>query len=144
MSSSDFCAIKAGRVHHIQENQVFVEVTALSACASCHVKGVCGAAESGQRLIEAQKPEGIKLKPGQEVWINAQPRAGHKAVIIGYVIPFIILVLVLIVTSRFVTEMVAGILALSSLLPYYLFVYLFRHRIETHFKFTLSAKSGEA
>ncbi|MDY0342045.1 MAG: SoxR reducing system RseC family protein [Lentimicrobium sp.] len=143
MSSTDFCAIKAGRVHHIQEDQVFVEVTALSACASCHAKGVCGAAESGQRLIEAEKPEGIQLKPGEEVWINAHPRAGHKAVIIGYVIPFIFLVLVLIVASGFTGEVYAGMLALASLLPYYLLVYLFRNRIATHFRFTLSTKSGD-
>lgn len=140
MSSSHFCAIKAGRVHHMQEKKIFVEVTALSACASCQAKGACGSAESGQRLIEVENPEGVLLTPGEEVWIHAHPRAGHKAVIIGYVVPFIIVVSVLIAASRFTNEMYAGLLAISSLLPYYLLVYLFRQQIATQFRFTLSPK----
>lgn len=142
MSSPEICAIKSGVVHHTLDNSVFVEITALSACSSCDAKGACGSAESGQRLIEASPPEGVVLKPGEEVWIHAHPRAGHQAVGIGYFIPFLLLVLVLIVASQFTGEMIAGGIALLSLIPYYFIVYIFRNRIKNHFRFTLSLKSN--
>lgn len=144
MSTNKACVIKEGRVHHTHENQVYVEVTALSACASCSAKSACGTAESDQRIIEALKPDGIVLKPGEKVWINAHPRAGHRAVIIGYVIPFVLLMVVLIVAGSYTSELYAGLLALASLIPYYLTIYLVRGRMATYFTFTLTRKSEPA
>ena len=141
MSTAGNCAIKSGVVHHTLDDSVFVEITALSACSSCDAKGACGSAESGQRLIEASSPEGKTLTPGEEVWIHAHPRTGHQAVGIGYFIPFLLVVIILIVASQFTGEMIAGGIALLSLIPYYFIVYIFRNRIKNHFQFTLSLKT---
>lgn len=61
-----------------------------------------------------------------------------KAVALGYVYPFLLLMAVLIaLLSMGVPELRAGILALFSLLPYYLLLFLLRKRIDSTFTFSL-------
>ena len=63
---------------------------------------------------------------------------GFKAVALGYIYPFILLMAVLFILVLAGTdELTAGMLALLSLLPYYLGLYLARKRIESTFNFTI-------
>ena len=65
-------------------------------------------------------------------------RLGFKAVALGYFYPFLLLMAVLIMLILIgVSELKAGSLALLSILPYYLLLFLFRKRIESTFTFSI-------
>jgi sigma-E factor negative regulatory protein RseC len=64
---------------------------------------------------------------------------GNKAVLLGYLVPFIILVTTLITLSTFgASEWLMGITSLCALAPYFLLLYFFRNRLRK--TFTLSAR----
>jgi sigma-E factor negative regulatory protein RseC len=61
-----------------------------------------------------------------------------KAVALGYIYPFLLLMAVLVgAVSAAITELKAGLIALLSLIPYYLLLYLLRKRIDSNFTFSI-------
>ena len=80
--------------------------------------------------------------PGQEVTILFRESQGFKALVYGYVLPFILVLLTLIVaTSVSDNELIGGLLALAILIPYYTTLYFFRHLLKKVFKFELEENS---
>jgi sigma-E factor negative regulatory protein RseC len=74
------------------------------------------------------------------VTIRMKQSSGHIAVFLGYVMPLILLVAVLIILiSLSVPELTAGLGALAVLIPYYFILYIFRNKISRKFIFTLKA-----
>jgi sigma-E factor negative regulatory protein RseC len=67
-----------------------------------------------------------------------EQRLGLRAVALGYVYPFLLLMGVLIASlAAGVSELRAGTYALLSVIPYYLLLYLFRKRLESTFTFSI-------
>jgi sigma-E factor negative regulatory protein RseC len=63
---------------------------------------------------------------------------GNKAVFLGYLVPFLLFIAVLILTTSMgVREWVAGVSSLGSLIPYYIILYLFRDYLNRTITFTL-------
>ena len=63
---------------------------------------------------------------------------GNKAVVLGYLIPFLLFIAVLVIsTSVGIREWIAGIASLGSLVPYYIILYLFRNYLNRTITFTL-------
>ena len=61
-----------------------------------------------------------------------------KAVALGYIYPFLLLMAVLVGTlSAGVAELKAGLIALLSLIPYYMLLFLLRKRIDSNFTFSM-------
>jgi sigma-E factor negative regulatory protein RseC len=74
--------------------------------------------------------------PGQEVTVLFQESKGFAALFYGYLFPFIIVLLTLIITSAFTkNELFSGLLSLGILIPYYTTLYFFRHLLKKVFKF---------
>ncbi len=126
-----------GIIHKITNGRISVRFTVASACSSCHAKGLCSASEMSDKEISV--PVGnTQFTPGEEVMIVMQTGQGLKAVAWGYIYPFLLLLILLLVfTATGMGELRAGIFALSSLLPYYSFLYLFRDKIHRQFNFSI-------
>jgi sigma-E factor negative regulatory protein RseC len=126
-----------GVVDRIEGDKAHVRIVSESACAACHAKGVCGAADQEEKFIDVSLM-GAAYKKGETVRVEVSKHLGLKAVALGYVYPFLLLmaVLILLVTAG-VSELKSGLAALISLLPYYLLLYLFRKRIESTFTFSI-------
>lgn len=74
--------------------------------------------------------------PGQEVTVIFQESKGFTALFYGYVLPFIIVLLTLIISiSTTNNELLSGLISLGILLPYYTTLYFFRHLLKKVFKF---------
>ena len=80
---------------------------------------------------------------GQEVSVIFSESHGFQALLFGYVLPFV-LVLVALVAFFSATgdELAAGLLALGVLIPYYITLYFFRDVLKKIFKFELE-ESGQ-
>jgi sigma-E factor negative regulatory protein RseC len=73
------------------------------------------------------------------VVIQGKESMGYKAVLWAFVIPIIILVLMLILTTLVwkMGEMKAAITSIIALAPYYAILYLLRNKMANSFKFTI-------
>ncbi len=126
-----------GIVDRIEGDVAHVKINSESACSACHAKGVCGAADQEEKFLDVPL-SGASYKTGEQVHVQVARRLGFKAVALGYFYPFLLLMAVLILLILMgVSELKAGSLALLSILPYYLLLYLFRKRIESTFTFSI-------
>jgi len=126
-----------GIIDHIEGDVAHVKIDTVSACASCHAKGACSAADQEEKYLDVPLL-GATYRQGDSVHVQVAKSLGFKAVALGYFYPFLLLMLVLIVMILAgIPELKAGSFALLSLIPYYLVLYLFRKRIESTFTFSL-------
>ncbi len=126
-----------GIVDRIEGDVAHVKINSESACSACHAKGVCGAADQEEKFLDVPL-SGASYKSGEQVHVQVARRLGFKAVALGYFYPFLLLMGVLILLILIgMSELKAGSLALLSILPYYLLLYLFRKRIESTFTFSI-------
>lgn len=126
-----------GIIDHIAGNMAHVKIESVSACASCLAKGACSAADQEEKYLQVPI-SGDSYLPGEAVQVQVAKKLGLRAVALGYVYPFLLLMLVLIIMiAAGIPELKAGSLALLSLVPYYLVLYLFRNRLESTFTFSI-------
>ena len=126
-----------GIIEQIDGDKAHVKIDSASACASCHAKGACSAADQEEKYLDVLL-HGATYSQGETVNVQVEKRLGFRAVALGYFYPFLLVMLVLIATIILgAPELKAGTFALLSLLPYYLGLYLFRKRIESTFTFSI-------
>ena len=128
--------IHKGVVSKSDNESVTVIITPGSACSGCHAEGSCSL--SGK----VEKPVIVKgrynLNEGDNVIVSMKQSTGFTALFLGYVLPLIIVITSLIIlVSLSYPELVSGLVSISSLLPYYLILYLFRKRINDSFIFSI-------
>jgi len=127
----------SGRILSIKDNLIKVQFLSLSACASCHAKGVCSAADMEEKIVEAHGL-GSQFAVGEKVMVSLKQSMGFQAVFFGYVLPFLLtLSLLIILTAMDFNEAIAGGGALAVLLPYYVTLYILRKRIQKKFTFSV-------
>lgn len=132
----------SGAISKITNSTITVSLEPNINCEGCKAKAACGASESSSKEIEIDNPNLIQKQAGQnfvlneEVAVVLQEELGLKAVFWAYLFPFILLVGVLLMASLFFSEWQAGLMALSTLLPYYISLYLLNAFFKK--KFTIS------
>lgn len=112
-----------------------VKIEQTSACASCHVKSVCGASNKSEKIIDANIMDDT-LKVGDQVTIIGQKSLGFQAILLAYILPFIVIIATLFIVNVFTTnEIIIGTCALASLIPYFIVLRLMRNKIQAKFQF---------
>lgn len=135
--------IHPGIVQSVSSDKVLVKILSQSACSTCHAKGACSVAGVEEKIIEVEGQGTGAWKPGQQVMVKMEQALGLKAVIIGYLIPLIVLVLSVIIFLSIVNnEGLAALLSILMLLPYYVILYLFRERLGKRFRFRIEEAEG--
>ena len=124
-----------GIIISIDGSIAHVKIEQTSACASCHVKSVCGASEKSEKIVDANIMQD-DLKIGDQVTIIGQKSLGMQAILLAYVLPFVIIVATLFIANIFTSnELIIGTCALASLIPYFILLRLMRNKIQAKFKF---------
>ena len=130
-----------GTVLEITPEFTTVEIIAQSACAACHARGLCGVADEKQKIIMVPTDPYATYRTGDKVLVMLKKSMGMKAVWISYVIPlFILMILVLSLSSVTVHEVYAGLAGIGGVALYYLVIYLFRDRLANDFVFYIKEK----
>ena len=125
-----------GVIKSITPELTTVEILSTSACAECHAKGMCGMSESKVKEISVPTDPYSVHEVGDEVQVMLKKSMGLKAVWISYVIPlFILMILILSLSSVTVHEVYAGLGAIAGVVLYYLLIYIFRDRLSKDFVF---------
>ena len=119
----------------VNENSLIVRIVNQSACSSCHAKGACTAADFQEKEIEITHFRQI-YQPGQEVTILFREEQGFTALWFGYLMPFLLILITLIIALSLTNnELFSGLLSLAVLIPYYITLYFFRPYLKKVFKF---------
>jgi sigma-E factor negative regulatory protein RseC len=127
-----------GRIDSIDGNKIIVSFLAMSGCASCHAKGVCTAADMQEKSVDVYDYTN-QYQVGEEVNILLKQTLGFRALFLGYVLPFLLILFFLIVLTIITNnEAVSGLGALSVLVPYYIILFVMRDKIRKKFTFTLN------
>ena len=127
-----------GTVKSIAGSTATVEIMVSSACATCKATSFCGSSESGSRVVEAQLMQGQEISVGDEVNVKMTQTMGTKAVLIGYALPFVVVMIGLFVLIGVgVNEGIAALVSLVLLTAYYVVLYLLRDRIKKVFNFRI-------
>ena len=126
----------SGVIERIEGDRIKVRIAQTSACAACKVAGHCNAAESKVKIVEVIGCDTAKYTTGQEVMVWASKDVANRALVLGFGLPFILMIGVL-VAVLYIThnEGVAALAALGSLLPYYLLLWWRRDSIQRGISF---------
>lgn len=138
MSSSSEISHK-GRVVSVTPEVTTVEIVSESACGACHAKGLCSLGDSKVKMVEVPTTSGWSdIRPGDEVEVVLKASMGHKAVLLAYMIPLVLLVAVLLVAvSAGVGELYAGLAAIAAVAVYYFGLWLMRGRLRNEYIFNI-------
>jgi len=129
---------QSGVIERVEGNCVKVRIVQASACAACKVAGHCNAAESKEKIVDVFCCDTAKYETGQEVIVWASKDVANKALLLGFGVPFLLLVGVLMLALRLTSdEGVAALVALGSLVPYYFILWLMRNQIQQRISFQL-------
>lgn len=126
-----------GVVDSVRGKEVLVRITSYAACHECHAKAACMVTEEKEKFLRVNAGN-ARFKTGDNVRVVLDRSLGFRALFLGYVLPFILVLAALVLTSAMgLSELIAGLASLSVLPPYYFALRLFRHRLERKFSFFL-------
>lgn len=126
----------SGVVESVEDGCVHVRIVQTSACAACKVAGYCNASESKEKMIDVYTTDTQRYSVGQAVTVMASRQVAAHALLLGFGLPFLVLVGVLVVVLQMTgNELWAALAGLLSLAPYYLLLYFFRNRLRDKLSF---------
>lgn len=126
-----------GIVKQVTPSSLIVSIINQSACSGCHVKGACTVADVQEKDIEITNFRN-NYTPGSMVTVIFRESSGLRALFLGYVLPFLILLITLIIAIEVTgNELFGGIIALAMLVPYYFALYFTKDKLKKIFTFEL-------
>jgi sigma-E factor negative regulatory protein RseC len=138
MQGKTECIEHDGIVQESGNGSVTVRISSASACSGCHAEGSCTMSGKEEKIINVTGS--YNVSPGDKVTVLLQQSAGFIALFLGYIIPLLLVVtLLIILISVSINELIAGLCSIGILIPYYFILWLFRNRIGKKFTFTIKA-----
>ena len=115
----------SGVIENILGDSVQVRIVQTSACAACKVAGYCNASESKEKLVDVYHADTRNLRVGDVVTVTASTQVAAQALLLGFGLPFVVLVAVLIAVLLITgNEGAAALSGLGALIPYYAVLFL--------------------
>ncbi len=128
----------SGIISDVSDKLIKVSVMPESACGNCRVRGSCSIGDKERKTIEVFPQQGETYSVGEEIKVVLEQSLGMKALVLGYIVPFLVLMFILtVLISLGLSEGLAGLLSLLSLAPYYYGLSFFRDRLKKEFSFRL-------
>ncbi len=127
-----------GIVESIQGSHLSVRIVQTSACAACSAKGHCSSADSKDKVIDITDTAASSFRVGERVMVVGEMSMGMMAVMLAFIIPFVLLVVSLFLFMALIgNELYAALLSLIILVPYYFVLWLNKTRLKQKFSFTI-------
>lgn len=127
-----------GIVENIQGSHLSVRIIQTSACAACSAKGHCSSADRKDKVIDITDVSASSYQVGEQVMIIGATSMGMMAVVLAFVIPFVLLITSLFIFMAWMeNELYAALSSLIILIPYYFILWLNKSRLKQKFSFTI-------
>lgn len=128
----------SGIVESIDGSHLSVRIVQTSACSTCSVKGHCSTADSKEKVIDITDPYASSYQVGDRVLVIGETSMGMMAVVLAFVIPFVLLIAFLFIFMALTgNELYAALFSLAILIPYYGILWLNKTRLKQQFSFTI-------
>lgn len=125
-----------GIVQSVDGHEVTVKLTVQSACAACHAKSICGVSDSKDKIVKAAIVCDEQFEVGEKITVEMRQSLAMKAIVICYLLPFIVLITTFCVMSYFCqNELVNVLVTFAAVAAYFFFIWLFNHKIERNVTF---------
>ncbi len=128
-----------GIITETADNKVKVSIMQDSVCAKCSVKEICDMSEKEEKIIDIQTFDAKSFKSGDKVNVFYKQTLGFRALFLGYLLPFLIvlvsLIIMMLITGQ---EGLSGLVALGLLVPYYLILYFKKNKLKKTFAFSVA------
>ena len=126
-----------GIVALISGNMLIVRIVSSAACSGCVARSHCSPAGSNEMDIRINDFSG-EYAVGEQVKVVMRQSVGMRALLAGYIVPLVVVLLVLVMAYLLTnSELVSGLSALFVLVPYYLLIKLFNRKITRTFGFLI-------
>ena len=114
-----------GIVENINGSHLQVRIIQTSACASCSIKGHCSSADTKEKLIDVTDDNVSSYQPGDRVWVIGELSMGVMAVLLAFILPFLVLIFSLFIfMAIWNDELGSALCSLALLIPYYYILWL--------------------
>jgi sigma-E factor negative regulatory protein RseC len=128
-----------GIVQKVDNHSVTVTIMSASACSGCHAEGACSLSGKEEKSVIING--NFNFKTGETVNVLMKESLGYRAMFLGYLLPVLIVIAVLVALILTGTkELAAGLISISSVIPYYLILMLFGKKINEKFEFNIKLK----
>ncbi len=125
-----------GIVERVDGQTVVVRIESQAACGHCQAKSHCGMVESVDKRVEINHAQPEKFVPGMPVHVTLKQSLGYKALFLGYILPFLIMLTALFAVALATgNEALAALIAVVLMVPYYALLYRYRHKLRKTFHF---------
>ncbi len=132
----------SGVIERIEGDSVQVRIVQTSACAACKVAGHCNASESKEKIVDVLHTDVSRFHVGDAVLVVASTQVAYHALLMGFGIPLLILVGILVALLQIIgNEATAALSALAALVPYYVVLYMMRNRIRDKLAFSIEEQA---
>ncbi len=125
-----------GVISKVNPNGYVISLKGNFNCEGCKAKSACGVSESNDKEIEIFDSNEL-YNLNESVTVSLKKDLGLKAVFWAYILPFILMMFTLVISSYFFAEWIAGILSLCVLGPYYLMLFIFNNKFKKAFKLSI-------
>ena len=125
-----------GVVESVNGETAHVQIVQTSACSACKARSMCMSSESQTKEMDVIMLEPMKI--GDKVEVEVRERLAWKAVLLAYILPFIVMIGIIAILD-FTTdwsEAVVGTMSLCGIALYYIGLSVFKHRLQKQFIFT--------
>ena len=127
-----------GIVENINGSHLQVRIIQTSACASCSIKGHCSSADTKEKLIDVTDDNVSSYQPGDRVWVIGELSMGVMAVLLAFILPFLVLIFSLFIfMAIWNDELGSALCSLALLIPYYYILWLNKLRMGKKFSFSV-------
>ena len=102
----------------------------------CKARSMCMSSESQAKEMDAMMTE--PMQAGDRVEVEVREHLAWRAVLLAYILPFIVMMMVIAGLDYFTqwSEAIVGTLSLCSIALYYLILNAFRSKLQKQFTFT--------
>lgn len=130
-----------GVIKSIKADVAKIEMQASSACGVCKAAAFCGTSDSSSKNVEAKILPSQSFSIGEEVFVSITQTMGTKAIILGYGLPFVVIIIgIFPLVALGLSEGLAALIAILLLAAYYFVLYLCRNKIKKEFHFSIEKK----
>jgi len=137
MKNNTLC--KEGIIREITDTEFVVETVLSSACSGCHAKTLCSIDSKSALMHIPKRTEDSTFAVGDNVLIQIAATSGAKAVVLGYLLPLIILLLFFFMLYAIThNDLISVCSALIGIAVYYIILHKQNKKIAKKILFYLS------
>lgn len=127
-----------GIITEIGDEELKIKILSKSACAACHAKSACTMSDMAEKILTVPKPQNRDFQLMQRVNVSMKVSQGNKAAILGYLLPFALMMAVLFtLIGCGLGEGLSALCSLAALIPYYIILYLRRDKLKKQFDYEI-------